>query len=587
MGRLGSGNASGIGKIYHVRDKIDTVEMALTEYQTVPADPSTVATPGAAARLAVDVRRLPWIRPLVGAYAFDFGRIAALYAGDPRTPEAWRHMLARLHPHPTRRREVAARLTAQQASREAPAEARANTARLAEDAAAAIVTGQQAGLFGGPLFTLLKAVNAVQLARRAEAALGVPVVPIFWVDAEDHDWDEVASATVLDQDLEPRTITLPAVPGAGERPIASLHLSDAVADAIAALRDALPATDFTSWIVDVTSAAYTPRRGVAEAFARWIESLLGPHGLVVCDAADPALKPLAAEVLRREAEAPGRTAALAQSAGDALASLGHVPQVTPLSGSLSLLSLEGGRTPIRRDGDQFVIGDRTVTPEALAREVADHPERFSPNVLLRPIVQDALFPTLCYVAGPSELAYLGQLGEIYAHFGVPMPLVHPRTMVTIVDSATMRFLTKYNLPLEDLQPQDEAALNRLLAAGMPASVDAAFERADAAIRSAMQAVSEAVPHVDPTLAGAARTTRGRLAHEVRTLRGKVLQAAKRRDETLGRQFRRAQRLTFPLGQPQERAVAGLSFLNLYGPALVDRLLEDLPLELGQQWVITI
>jgi bacillithiol biosynthesis cysteine-adding enzyme BshC len=326
---------------------------------------------------------------------------------------------------------------------------------------------------------------------------------------------------------------------------------------------------------------------MADAFTRWLEALLGPHGLIVFESADPAAKPLAAHVFSREVALPGRSAALAASAGEALAARGHTPQVVPQQDSASLFHLDSGRRPIRHHGDGFLVGERSYSSAALAAEIAETPERFSPNVLLRPIVQDTLFPTIAYVAGPSELAYLGQLGGIYQQFGVPMPLMYPRATATLVDSATARFLAKYDLPLQGLQPQDESALNRLLASQLPQSVDRAMKDADEAIRRSLQRVIEAMPALDPTLAGAARTTLGKVEHELRALHAKMIHAAKKRDETLRRQFTRAQAQTFPQGQPQERMLGVVFFLNRYGPALVDRLLEDLPVDLGRHWILTI
>src|SRR5205085_3463410 len=127
-----------------------------------------------------------------------------------------------------------------------------------------------------------------------------------------------------------------------------------------------------------------------------------------------------------------------------------------------LFRLNGGRTPIKKQGDHLVIGETTHSSQALAEEAAASPGRFSPNVLLRPIVQDTLFPTICYVAGPSELAYLGQLKGVYEHFGIPMPLMYPRASATLLDSSAARFLGKYDFNIGDLRAQDESALNRLL-----------------------------------------------------------------------------------------------------------------------------
>jgi bacillithiol biosynthesis cysteine-adding enzyme BshC len=535
----------------------------------------------------VDVRRFPWVRPLAGDYAFNFTKVAPLYAGDPTSPDAWRAAIGRAQQHSRRRTEIAAIVSAQQARRRAPEAAVGEAAKLRDAATVAVVTGQQAGAFGGPLFTLLKAITAIQLARRAAVDYPTSVVAVFWVDAEDHDWDEVASCTVLDAELRPRTITIPPPEGAGERPIASLTLDARVEPGLDELEAALARTDFTEWVTSSLRDAYRPGVTMADAFARWLESLLGPHGLIVFDAADPAAKPLAAQVFTRELQSPGRTAALAAEAGEALAARGHSPQVAPQPDSLSLFHLDGVRRPIRRQNDTFAVGDQPYTLDALAEEARSHPERFSPNVLLRPIVQDTLFPTICYVSGPSELAYLGQLAGVYQHFGVPMPLMYPRATATLVDSATARFLSKHDVPLEQLQPQDESALNHLLQSQFPAPLEQAIKDAEEGIRRSMARVVDAMPALDPTLAGAARTTLGKMEHEIRALQSKMVQAAKRRDDTLRRQFTRAQALAFPHGHPQERTLAVVYFLNRYGPALADRLLEELPVDLGQHWVLAI
>jgi bacillithiol biosynthesis cysteine-adding enzyme BshC len=308
---------------------------------------------------------------------------------------------------------------------------------------------------------------------------------------------------------------------------------------------------------------------------------------VVFDASDPAAKPLVRDVFTRELRHPGETGRLAERAGAALVAAGYHSQVTPHGGAPALFHLNAGRAPIRVADGRVTVGDRETTLEALVAEADGEPHHFSPNVLLRPIVQDSLFPTICYVAGPNELAYLGQLRDIYAHFQVPMPLMYQRATATIADSATLRFLNKYELPLEAMQPQDEAALNQLLEAQLPPTVEQAIQGAAASIEERMAGIATTVPQIDPTLEGAVQSTLARMQHDLKTLHNKVIQAAKRRDETLRRQFRHAQALAFPHGHPQEREVGFVWFLNRYGPAMVDRLMEDLPLEMGHHWVLAI
>ena len=161
----------------------------------------------AVVREAIDPRRFSWIRPLTSDYADHFDALAALFAGNPADPAAWRATLARVTARRRDRAAMPAALARQLERRGAPAEARQAAAELAQPATIAIVTGQQAGLFGGPLYTLLKAVTTIQLARHVRATYGVPAVPVFWVDTEDHDWAEVKSAHVLDRDGNVATVT--------------------------------------------------------------------------------------------------------------------------------------------------------------------------------------------------------------------------------------------------------------------------------------------------------------------------------------------------------------------------------------------
>ena len=550
---------------------------------SVPADvpssnPSSSGVP-------IDLRRLPWTRRLVRDYSHAFERLAPFYAGSPAAPEAWAEAVERCRRRPPRP-AMADVLAAQLAARAAPAAARAAARRLAEPGAAAVVTGQQAGLFGGPLYTLLKALTGIRLAERLAREHDATVVPIFWVDAEDHDLDEIRDCPLLDADLDPHAIRLDLDAPRGTA-AAAIRLAGNVRDATAALRELLPPTEFTDEVLAGLDAAYAEGTRLVEAFARWLDRLAGPAGLVVFDASDPAAKPLVRSLFADELRASGGTARQAAAAGAALAAAGYHAQVEPQPDGVALFRLDETRQPIRVAPEGFSVGERVVAADELLREVDAHPARFSPNVLLRPLVQDALFPTAAYVSGPNELAYLGQLRGVYERFGIPMPIIFPRASATIVDRATVRFLERYGLDFADLRPRDDGVLNRLLAAQIPAELETALAGADAAVDERLAAVSAAAPLLDPTLSGVVESTRKRMQRDLATLRGKVVQAAKRRDETLRRQFRRARAQAFPNGEPQERSVGTVYFLNRYGPAFVDRLLADLPLDPSRHWLLTI
>jgi bacillithiol biosynthesis cysteine-adding enzyme BshC len=541
-----------------------------------------------AIRQSIDVRRFPWIRPLVGAYANDFASIAPLFAGNPADPGAWRETIARVAGAARDRATIASILARQLDRRGAPAPAKQAAARLLDPKSVAIVTGQQAGVFGGPLYTLLKSVTAIQLARQIEAEHGVAAVAVFWVECEDHDWAEVRSTMLLDVDCGTCDISLADLPGSGTQPVSSLVLNEGIETTLQALEAVMPPSEFRGELLSGLRRSYKPGASMATAFAGWLDQLLGSHGMVVFEANDPAAKPLVAEIFAKELEHPARTADLVREAGESMQRLGHAPQVVPAEDSTALFYMDAsGRRPIKRKGQDFAIGDTTHPSSALVAEARTHPERFSPNVLLRPLVQDRLLPTACYVGGPSELAYQAQLGGVYRAFGIETPLLVSRVSATLLDSAAAKFLEKSGVDFEALQPQDDGLLNRLLASLMPPELERALDEAAGEIRGRLAAIQAAVPAVDPTLTGAAETTRDRMLESLKTLQGKIVQASKRKDDTLRRQVQRTRALAFPGGHPQERAISLTFFVNRYGPSLVERLIETLPLGTAEHYLLVI
>lgn len=535
---------------------------------------------------AIDVGDLPWTRPFAAAYAHDFTKVAPFFAGNPARPEAWRDVIERVTRAPRDRQAIVGVLDRQLAGRGAPAEARAAADRLADPRSVAVVTGQQAGLFGGPLYTLLKAVTAIQLARDTSRTHGVPVVPVFWVAGEDHDWVEVRTASVLDADFKRHEIPLADIPGAGEQPVDALVLNDDITAALAALEAALPATEFTPDVVARLRRHYQPGVSMARAFACWLDDLLGAHGLVVFEGSDPAAKPIVGDLFAREMADPARSVAIVEAACADLRARGFAPQVEPPADGTTLFYLNAaGRQAIRRKGDRLVVAGQERTPADVSAEAAAHPERFSPNVLLRSVAQDRLFPTICYVGGPAEIAYQAELGGVYQAHGVERPLLCPRASATIVDSAACRFLDRPDVSLPRLQTQDEAFLNELLAALMPPALEREHDAAAAAVREHLDRVRAILPAIDPTLAGAADTTRDRMLDSLKQLQAKVVQAAKRKHDTLRRQFLRTQALVFPGGHPQERDLCVAFFVARHGAALVDRLIDGLPRDAGAHYLV--
>ena len=322
----------------------------------------------------------------------------AVLRGRPLVGDAWRDAIARAQAHPRDRERVAEVVTAQQERRGAPAEARAAAARLADPRTVAVVTGQQAGLFGGPLFTLLKAITAVKLAERVAREHGVPTVPIFWIESEDHDWEEVASCAVLDGDMRRRTITLGTPPGAGEQPVAAVRLDPSIFAAVEGLTRSCPPPSSPTRCAEACRPPTTRAPTMSEAFDRWLE--------VAARAARPrrlrlrpsrATKPLVREVFARELETPGATTRLApddgRRAGRASATTRRSCRTTTTSrcsgsttsGSRSTTatgrSLSATRRCRRRPREGSARAPRRLQPERAA--APDRPGHALPDRVLR------------------------------------------------------------------------------------------------------------------------------------------------------------------------------------------------------------
>jgi bacillithiol synthase len=538
--------------------------------------------------IGLDLAGFPWHRPLTLACLRDFPSVAPLFAGNPRDPHAWRGSIARVQASTRDHAVISQLLTTQLTRRGAHPIAVEAAQSLADRQTVAVVTGQQAGLFGGPLYTVLKAVTTIQLARQVERDHHVRAVPVFWIEADDHDWEEIRVSHVLNADHHLQDIVATDVPGAGKQSVGSLRFDDRIAETVSALLAALPASAFTEDLRAQLVRHYRPGAGVAQSFAGLLDGLFAAHGLVVFEAYAADVKPLASTVFVRELAHPGRTSKLAQDAARLMTSLGHAPQVEPADDSVALFYHgPDGREAIKHRDGAFHIGRISRPLDDLQNEAATHPERFSPNVLLRPIVQDFLLPTICYVAGPSELAYQAELGEVYRAFDVAAPLLMPRVSATLLDSAAARFLERHQLTVTDLHAEEDAALKRIIERSLPVGVDEAIDAMQRAIGDRAPSLRDAVSGVDATLGGAVDTTLEKMRDSLKSLHGKIIQATKRNDETLRRQFQRTYALVYPGGEPQERVLGIVFFLNRYGPEFITQLLSVLPLATDQHYVLTL
>jgi bacillithiol synthase len=443
-----------------------------------------------------------------------------------------------------------------------------NLELLKEENTFAVVTGQQVGLFTGPLYTIYKAFTAVHLATwLAEQFPGYNFVPVFWMECEDHDFLEINNTGVISAENDFIRITY-AQPAEEEEknlaPVASIILDERITDSIAHLRDSLPATDFSEQLFAMLANTYEPGVALHIAFARLFNELYPDSGIIFLDPTDTELKRLAAPVIVQELETYPTTGEEVIKRSAELDELYHA-QIKPRAVNLFLLH-KGNRYAIE-PGEQgfFLKGTRQrFSREELIGLANTAPERFSPNVLLRPIVQDTILPTVSYVAGPSEVAYFAQLQPAYDHFQVPMPVITPRCSITIIEKKIEKLFGKYLLPYAAMF-MDSDEMFRIASSDKPDEApELDFRSFAGTVEQALEGFASQARSEHQNLGDPAEATIRNIQRALSTFEEKLLQHRRQKDEVMTRQLSKMQAYLVPDGKPQERQVSLLMFLNRYG-----------------------
>jgi len=443
---------------------------------------------------------------------------------------------------------------------------------LVSGRALAVTTGQQPGLFTGPLYTLYKALTAAALAEALAARWARPVVPVFWVAGDDHDFAEINHCAVVAADgaVCPLVLRAPMLPAYRE------SVAPGGDEALAVLEAALPPSDFRSETVAWLRAAYRPDRSLAEAFALALADLLAPLGVVVCRGWAGSLKHAAAPVVlealrsaRTLDDALGREAQRLRDAGS------ETPVVVGEGMSLAMVEGAGGRDRLRiadggfvtrRAGERFELADL----EALA---GASPERLSANVLLRPAVEAHLFPTVAYVGGPAELGYLGQVGPLFAHLAVPRPVPTPRVAGFLVEAKVEKALERLGLAPADLARPESELASAMAREALPADAAGALAALRAALDERYGGVREAAVRLEKTLERPVETARNQAVHAVDEIEKRLVAALKRNNETALQQLARARANLYPGGKPQERVLTAANYLARHGRPVIALLLD--------------
>lgn len=439
-----------------------------------------------------------------------------------------------------------------------------------------VTTGQQPGLLTGPLYGVHKALTAVALARTLSARWQRDVVPVFWVAGDDHDFAEGNHTYVLSAANEAERVALRERDAAA--PLTPLYrepVGDAIGAVFDAVRAALPETEFAAGVLDWLERSYRPEADLADAYARAMAELLGPHGLVVFQPTHLAAKRVMAPwLLRLVDEAAPLGAALAATAAGLQRDGRPAPVVVDEAATLVMLEDTLGRDRLLRDAGGFVTrrgGARFTRPE-IERLAHEEPQRLSPNVLARPVLEAALLPTVAYVAGPGELAYLPQAAEVYAALGVAPQAAVPRWSGFVVEGRVRKVLEKYGITPAALDQPHGSLEASLVADELPPVARDALAALRAALASHYPRLEEAAAAIDPTLRKPIESTMNATLAGLANVEKRLISHLKSQNEILLHQVEKARANLFPVGKPQERVFNVCSYLVRYGADFLDGVL---------------
>lgn len=509
---------------------------------------------------------LPGASRLFLDFSYHFDRVSRFYRYNPHDPASL-VAAAREIDYPDNRRAALVKALAQF---NGPSE---SLTKLAQAGTVAVVTGQQVGLFSGPAYTVYKALTAVRAARDLSAQ-GVPAVPVFWLATEDHDFPEVNHVWVCGPSHQAHRIEVhaPAEFAGRPVPVGGIPIEKPPIDELRRVLAGFPHADE---IADLVAQAYRPGVTMGAAFKALLQSLFHDMGLIFIDPLDPAIREIAEPFMRTALEAAPELKAKLLDRNKELEAAGYHAQVhiEPKT-SLFFLMRNGERTTLRNKDSEYA-------------QLAGQARDISPNALLRPVMQDYLMPTVAYIGGPAELAYLAQSRVLYDTLLGRMPVVMARAGFTLLDSRASKLLTRYRLTVPQTLVNEESLKDRIAAALVPPRLEGAFDLASNEVGRHLSQLHQELAGFDPTLAASLQKSRSKIVYQMEKSRKKVAREILRRDARAAEDASYLLGLIYPHQHLQERFYSILPFLAKHGTHMIEPIYDAVRRDCPDHRVLTL
>jgi bacillithiol biosynthesis cysteine-adding enzyme BshC len=515
---------------------------------------------------------LPNTTKLFSDFLYNPERVTSFYPYLPVTADSFRRAAEALDFSRERRRGLVEALSVQNSGNPL-------LDRLAEPGTVAVVTGQQVGLFSGPLYSLYKALTAVRLADHLSAS-GIPAVPVFWLATEDHDFAEVNEAWFFDSERRPVRLEAAASPRP-HQPVGGVRLESVPLDE---LRHALTGLPFADEVFELARETYRPGETFGNAFGALLGRLMADFPILRVDPMLPEFRALAAPLLRDAVlRAPDLTAQVLRR-NQSLTEAGYHAQVhVENSTSLFFLLEDGERLALRRENGNYLLGSRKISSQELADRAAD----LSPNALLRPVVQDSMIPTVAYIGGPAELAYLAQSEVLYRDLLGRQPVAAHRASFTLLDAHARKLLDRYRLELTDFFHGEEALRAKAALTVVDPQLVSRISDARASAVMSLGRMASDVENFDPSITKALEKSWRKIEYQFGKIERKVEREAMARDQRATRDVSALNGIVFPRHKLQERVYSTLALMARHGPDLVRRVHEQATLDCPDHQILTI
>jgi bacillithiol biosynthesis cysteine-adding enzyme BshC len=506
---------------------------------------------------------IPHTSRLFSDFQYHFDRVSRFYAHNPFDASSYSDVAQQMAFPPDRRAQLVAALRVKNGN--VPA-----LDVLARPDTVAVVTGQQVGLFSGPAYTIYKALTAARLAAELTTR-GIAAVPIFWLATEDHDFAEVNHTYVFDQDHRPIKISVNGSAGS-ERPVGTIPIAEPPVEQLQEIFKVFP---YGEDVVDLVRQAYQPGVTFGAAFQALLERLLAKFGFLFINPLDEAVRRLAAPLLRNVLQDDENLNAKLLERNQQLDAAGYHAQVHVEQKTSLVFLLDGDRRiALRRQNGEYASKDTRYSVDDLV-QLADH---LSPNALLRPVVQDYILPTVAYVGGPAELAYMAQSQVLYEALLGRMPVMLARNGFTLLDARTSKLMDRYKLTVQRFFHGEDCIREEIAKTLIPEALVHQFEHSQKNLTELLDGLRAGLVGFDATLAASADKSRAKILYQLAKLERKTARETLNRNQRAASDASYLSGLIFPEKHPQERLYSILPFIAKHGPDLIDMLYENIHLD---------